>query len=163
MKERLADFRNVLLGSCLRHYAQRLVSLAVFGSWAREAATPQSDIDVLLVARDLPDGRLKRVAEFEEVETETLVARRNVWPEFKVASEISPVVKTPEEVAAGSPLFLDMTCRCDILFDRDRFLEQYLRGLGARMAALGSTRHARKGGYYWEYKPGIRPAEVVSL
>lgn len=42
-------------------YGERLVSLAVFGSWARGAATPASDLDLLVVAEPLPPSRMKRV------------------------------------------------------------------------------------------------------
>jgi predicted nucleotidyltransferase len=35
-------------------YGERLISLAVFGSWARGTATPASDLDLLVVAEPLP-------------------------------------------------------------------------------------------------------------
>jgi len=110
-----------------------------------------------------PAGRPGRLAEFEAAESMTLDARRRVWGEYDVTSDLSPVIKTPAEVKAGSPLFLDMTLHCDVLLDRDGFLVSYLEDLGERMAKLGSRRHARKGGYYWEYKPDLKPREVVAL
>ena len=163
MQSRFSELRKALQDACERLYATRLVSLAVFGSWAREAATPLSDVDVLLVARELPRGRGKRLDEFAAVEEETRDAQRDVWPEHAGTTELSPVIKTPEEVEEGSPLFLDMTVACDILCDRERFLEGYLDGLRRRMDSLGSRRCSRKGGYYWEYKPDIQPGEVVRL
>ena len=38
----------------------RLISLVVYGSVARGEAKRDSDLDLLIVARDLPKGRLKR-------------------------------------------------------------------------------------------------------
>jgi predicted nucleotidyltransferase len=35
-------------------YGERLISLAVFGSWARGTATPASDLDLLVVAEPRP-------------------------------------------------------------------------------------------------------------
>jgi len=163
MTARLADFRGVLRDACRRVYGERLVSLAVFGSWARGAATPTSDIDILLVAEPLPPSRRKRVAEFEAVETRTRDARLAIWAEYHTPSDLSPVIKTTAEVRAGAPLFLDMTRSCDILCDRDGFLTGYLGGLADRLAELGAQRHTRKGGYFWQYKSGMRPDEVITL
>jgi len=160
---RLDDFRKALLAACQKRYGERLVSLAIFGSWARNAATPVSDIDVLLVAKGLPPSRRKRVLEFESAEADTAQTRRRTWKEYGTTPELSPVIKSPEEVESGSPLFLDMTAHCDILFDREGFLGSYLSRLRARMRELNSRRLPRKGGYYWQYKPDIRPKEVVSL
>jgi predicted nucleotidyltransferase len=43
------------------HYGARLVSLVVFGSIGRGTARPDSDVDLLIVAENLPDGRMARV------------------------------------------------------------------------------------------------------
>ena len=149
--------------ACNRVYGERLVSLAVFGSWAGDVATPTSDIDLLIVAQPLPPSRRKRVAEFETVEDLTRKARRAIWADQHTPSDLSPIIKTKDEVLAGSPLFLDMTHACDILCDRDDFMANYLAGLKKRLEELGAKRHVRKGGYFWQYKPGMRPDEVVVL
>jgi predicted nucleotidyltransferase len=52
-----------------RHYGERLVSLTVFGSVGRGTPRPDSDIDLLLVVKDLPVGRIARVKEFAAIET----------------------------------------------------------------------------------------------
>jgi len=55
------------------------VSLVVFGSVARRSARPDSDLDFLVIADRLPDGRMARVAESEPVE-------RQLWdlkPDFR--------------------------------------------------------------------------------
>jgi len=44
------------------------VSLAIFGSVARRIPNPESDLDILVLADRLPDGRMARVKEFEPVE-----------------------------------------------------------------------------------------------
>jgi hypothetical protein len=163
MSLRIQPVRGALLHACRGHYADRLVSLAVFGSWARGTATPASDLDILIVARDLPRSRGKRVKDFAPIEDATEAARRAVWRDYGAPCNLSPVIKTPEEVLAGSPLFLDMTDWCDMLHDSGQFLKTYLDGLRARLARLGACRRPRKGGYYWEYKPDAQPAEVIAL
>ena len=41
---------NAVRTAALSVYGERLISLAVFGSWARGTATPASDLDLLVVA-----------------------------------------------------------------------------------------------------------------
>lgn len=144
-------------------YSERLVALAIFGSWARGTATPASDLDLLVVAEPLPPSRMKRVREFRPVADATRSVRSCVWSDQGPEIELAPVFKTPHELAAGSPLYLDMTLWRVVLADRDDMLETFLKGLSERMQALGSRRVPFKGGAFWDYKPDFRPGEVVEL
>lgn len=76
---------------------------------------------------------------------------------------LSPILKTPEEVAAGSPLFLDMVDDARILFDRDGFLQRAFAGLAARLARLGAKRIWRENMWYWDLKPDYQPGEVFEI
>ena len=144
-------------------YGERLIALAVFGSWSRDAATPASDLDLLVVAEPLPPSRMKRVREFRPLADATRAVRSRVWSNQGPEIELAPVFKTPDELAAGSPLYLDMTLWRVVLVDRDGMLESFLAGLHRRMEALGSRRVPFKGGAFWDYKPDFRPGEVVEL
>jgi predicted nucleotidyltransferase len=163
MAVRLAEMKKVLTASCRRLYGEDLVSLAIFGSYARGTATPVSDIDLLVVAANLPRSRGKRLLQFEPIDTETEVTRAKLWKNEAGTTLLSPLIKTPDQVLAGSPLFLDMTEWCEILWDPNSFLQNYLMALTTRMRELGTTRKAAKGGYYWDYKPDLQPGEVVDL
>lgn len=98
-----------------------------------------SDVDLLIIAQDLPRGRMNRVTEFEAVEAavagEAEQARRQ-----GVHTELSPILKTPEEAMAGSPLFLDMIDDARILYDRDGFFARRLALLRERPPQLGIKR-----------------------
>ena len=76
---------------------------------------------------------------------------------------LSPVLKTPEEVEAGSPLFLDMVEDARILHDEDGFLAAYLEGLRQRLVALGSRRVWRGSTWHWVLKPDLKPGETITL
>ncbi|MCX7820032.1 MAG: nucleotidyltransferase domain-containing protein [Kiritimatiellae bacterium] len=154
---------RALTDACRRHYGDALVSLAVFGSWARNAATPYSDLDLLIVAEPLPEGRLARVRQFEPIEAELAPLRRTVWGSAAPPLDISPIFKTPAEVEEGSPLFLDMTRHVLLLHDRNGFFAGYLAALAQRLRELGAERRPFRGGYYWIYKPDARPGEVIRL
>ncbi|QJA06247.1 nucleotidyltransferase domain-containing protein [Thermosulfurimonas marina] len=158
-------YRRVLEDLCERlkeFYGPRLVSVAVFGSVARGTFRPDSDIDLLVVARALPRGRRRRVEEFISGVEEPL---ERIWAERgqPYLPEITPLIKTPEEVRLGSPVFLDMTEEALILYDPEGFLQEYLEDLRRKLKALGARRVFSGGGWYWILKPDYRPGEVIEL
>jgi len=151
-----------LTSLCKQHYVKRLVSLAVFGSVGRGVPRPDSDIDLLLVIRDLPSGRLQRAAEFHSIETGLAPAFAQL-AKTGLHVELSPVFKTPEEVQSGSPLFLDMVDDARILVDQDDFLKQALQNLKDRLEKLGARRIWQGDAWYWDLKPDYQPGEVFEI
>jgi len=153
---------QALPGACCRVYGDRLVALALFGSVARGTMRPDSDIDLLVVARELPCGRMARVREFDAVEAalgQTLAHAAHSG----VNTALSPIFKTPEELSRGSFLFLDMTDQAKILYDPQGLLSAYLADLGERLARQGARRIAKGGAYYWKLKPDFRWGDRIEL
>src|SRR6266446_3528072 len=160
--ERYEALLHALLADLRAHYGSRLVACAVFGSVGRGTPRYDSDIDLLLVVRDLPRGRFNRVEEFLPVEARLEPALRAHDPGCRPIA-LSPVVKSPEEVEAGSPLFLDMVEDARILWDAEGFLAGYLDRLRARLRQLGARRIRRGNAWYWELKPDLEPGEIFAL
>jgi len=161
----LAEFEVLvgdLVNACRIHYAGRLVSLAVFGSVGRVTPRPDSDIDLLLVAEPLPDGRVPRVDEFQAVERQ-MASSLDVARRAGLQPALSPVIKTPAEVTQGSPLLLDMTEDARILHDTDGFLESALARVRARLRELGARRIWMGNAWIWDLKPDYRPGEIFEL
>ena len=162
MRAEIESFISRLLTACRDTYGGELVSLVLFGSVGRGTAGPESDVDVLIVANGLPDGRVARVRQFMEVE-------RHVAADLRAARlagwnvELSPVFKTPAEAAEGSPLFLDMVDDARLLTDRDGFMRQTLDQLRARLEARGARRIWRGNAWYWDLKPDYTPGEVFEI
>lgn len=157
-----AALEPALLEACLATYGERLVSLLVFGSVGRGTPRPDSDIDLLVVAEALPDGRMARVSEFTAVEA-SLAPALALAEARGVHTRLSPVFKTPTEADRGSPLFLDMVDDGRLLCDRGGFMATVLDQLRARMAELGSRRVWRGSAWYWDLKPDFQPGEVFRL
>lgn len=145
-----------------RHYGDRLVSLVVFGSMGRGTPRPDSDLDLLIVAESLPDGRMARVESFGLVET-ALADRLTAGRREGFFTECSPVFKTPEEVLACSPLLLDMVDDARILYDRQEFFAQAVERLKQRLARLGARRIWRGNAWLWDLKPDYRTGDVFEL
>lgn len=151
-----------LPAACEAVYGPRLLSLALYGSVARGTMRPDSDIDLLVVADPLPQGRLARMQEFEAVES-ILRPQLDAARRAGVNTILSPVFKTRAELAQGSFLFLDLTDQARILLDRDGLLRDYLDRLAARLKAMGARRVRKGGGYYWLLKPDYRPGDRIEL
>jgi predicted nucleotidyltransferase len=143
-------------------YRERLVTIAVFGSVARKTATVESDIDLLIVATDLPRGRVKRVSEFTAIENR-LEKEMKELEGTGIHTWLSPVIKTPEEVLSGSLLFLDMTFDALILYDKNDFFKTFLNSFRERLDSLGSKRIMQGDRWYWDLKPDYRIGEIFEI
>lgn len=153
---------EALTPACQAVYGDRLVALAVFGSVARGTMRPDSDVDLLVVAGDLPAGRMARMREFADVESRLAEELDNAV-RAGVQTTLAPVFKTPAELARGSFLFLDMTDQARLLYDREGLLRGYLDELAARLAKSGAQRVYKGGGYYWKLKPDYRWGDRIEL
>jgi predicted nucleotidyltransferase len=139
-----------------------LVSVVLFGSAARGDAHPHSDIDLLVVAEGLPASRL---AQHE------IVAPADALLEPHLADlrqrgmlvDVSPILKTPQQVLRMPPLLLDMVEDAVILYDRGGFFAGVLARLRASLARLGARQVTRGAMRYWELKPDYLPGEIFEL
>jgi predicted nucleotidyltransferase len=162
LRETFEALLRDLLVACQSIYGDRLVSLAVFGSVARQTQRPDSDIDLLLVVEGLPDGRLARVREFDPVEDQLEPAMKEAAA-HGIHTRLSPLFKTPGEIEIGSPILLDMVEDARLLFDRDAVLAGRLERLRQRLVELGARRIRKGGGYYWQLKPDFKPGDEIRL
>lgn len=143
-------------------YGERLLSLVLFGSVARGTAKPTSDIDLLLVATTLPSGRFDRVSEFEAVEKRLETPLREARL-AGVHTVLSPLFKTPGEMAEGSFVFLDMPAEGRILHDPSGYVADYFQRLEQRLQAQGARRIEKNGGHYWLLAPDLPPGTPIPL
>lgn len=136
-------------------FGRDLVSVVLFGSRARGAAGPASDLDLLIIARGLARSRLERQRVFWRL-------AREVSEEF--ADILMPVLLTPEEARHVKPFYLGMLSGHELLLDVDGYFAAVLDRLRARLAELGARRCVDSDGYeYWDLKPDWKPGDVVSL
>ncbi len=145
-----------------RVYGERLVSIAIFGSVARRTARPDSDLDLFLVVEGLPDGRRARLSSFEPVER-GLTREIAALAEHGILVELSPVLRTPADLAIASPLLLDLTEDAVLLEDRGDTCTHALDDLRRRLRRLGSKRIRTGTSWYWDLKPDYRRGEIIKL
>jgi len=163
LREKFEEVQERLLSEVVSFYGDRLVSVVIFGSVARGTQTFESDIDVLIIARGLPAGRIKRIREFESVEDKVRPFLEALRQNSGINTSISAVIKSPEEADKGSPLFLDMVEDAQILFDRNGFFSALLERLRRRLRELGAKRVWKGDAWYWDLKPDYKPGDIFEL
>lgn len=162
------DRRKLLqetLGLLEKSFGEELMSVVVFGSVARGEENPDSDTDLLVVARNLPkslSGRMEMLVKiligikwtktYEELESKGI----STWIQFH------PL--TPDEAMLHRPIYLDIVEDGVILLDRGGFVESVLMGLKGRLSEMGARRiYLEDGSWSWDLKPKIRRGEVLEI
>jgi Nucleotidyltransferase domain. len=139
-----------------------LISVVVYGSVARGDNKNDSDVDLLIIMKNLPkDSMLKRIRLFE-TKVEDKLNLDEYWKMGYYIS-LSPVLKTPEEAEKFSPLYLDMVYDAVILYDRNYFFTRILQKLRDRLKELGAERVKMGKKWYWVLKKDSRFGETVEL
>lgn len=121
------------------YLGENLVSIVLFGSQARGDATPKSDYDLFIVARDLPSSWLER----------SRFIHRPMY-EYRLP-DLSIVAKTPEEFARDvTPLLLNISVEGTVLYDTD-FAQPKLQRLREIIKKAGLKRVRDKNEFHWEW------------
>lgn len=153
---------EALVDTIKSFYGDRLVSVVVYGSYARGENRLGSDLDLLIVLDSIPArGRLKIQEEFVLNVEGPLHDLRVGTEKEGILMEISPLILGKKQAAAFSPLYLDMVAHRTLLEDRDRFMEKRLDEIEKKMKRWGSRRREIGGHWYWEIRPGLKWNEVA--
>lgn len=166
MTDAVADTLRQLAVQCAEQVrdvlGERVVSIVLFGSVARGDASATSDIDLLIVARDLPTGQFARkrllAAADAAFEPALQAAERQ-----GIDTRLARIVRTPEEASRAIPLYLDMTEDAVLLHDTDGFFAGVLDGVRAALRRLGSKRIREGRHWYWDLKPDFRRGDVIDI
>ncbi|NJD69555.1 MAG: nucleotidyltransferase domain-containing protein [candidate division NC10 bacterium] len=154
---------QAFLAQLHQHLGHCLISVVLYGSAARGELRLTSDIDLLVIAEQLPKGAFLRAEPIHQAREaigplcETLFERLGWYP------YISVILKTPQEAERGSRLFLDMVEDAKLLYDRAGFFQRQLIELREKLTRLGARRIAIDGAWYWDLKPDYRWGDVIEL
>jgi hypothetical protein len=145
-------------------FGDRLISICFFGSVVRGEATPESDIDVLVVAKGVPKDVGLRLQETSGIYME--LKHSEAYRKLRSLGRnafVSAIVLTSDEAKTHPPIMLDMTEDAFMAYDKDGFLERVLDDMRQRLKELGARKVKAQKGYYWILKPDARPDEVVEI
>lgn len=136
------------------YYKDRLVSLVLFGSCSRRTQHFYSDIDMLIILSESPKGKMFRLSEFMENIENLLEEDFKKQTKNNIHTEISPVIKTKQEIEQGHLLLYEMTECCKILYDPSQFMTHLLDEMKEKMKLAGVKKTSQG---YW-----IMPSDIFS-
>lgn len=121
-----------------RAFGERLIGVAVYGSWARGEATAESDVDVLIVLdRAQPLNRdLYRLGDTAEL----------VWDTHPVQTQI---VQLPPAGEVGGGLWPEIALDGIVLVERDFLLSRHLVAIRRAIVEGRLVRRTAHGQPYW--------------
>jgi predicted nucleotidyltransferase len=141
----LSQLADVL--DALRHgLGEDLVSVVLFGSRSRQEARPESDWDLLVLARHLPERTLQRHFFLKRMLPE-------VW-----RGRIALLAKTRNEFEARLPaLYLDIALDGVVLHDTEGYMAKRLHQLRDLLGQRGLRRErvGREMSWRWNQFPGF--------
>ncbi len=158
LQQEYKELASKLLSAVKKVYKKDLITCALFGLVARGTASPESDIDILIIVENLPRGRMNRMRDFDALESLVMQSF-----EHKKDYLLSPILKTPKEVQIGSPLFWDMTEHIILLFDKNNFFREYLNSVRNRLAELKAKKVELGNAWYWVIKKDFKPGEIFEI
>lgn len=140
----------------------RLASIAIFSCIARGEARSDVDVNILIVARDLPRSRFKRLELFEKAEEVIEPFVEELWSRG-IYVDFSPIILDVEEAEKYRPICLDMVIYAVIVFNRNDFFKKVLDEIAEKLKTL-STERKRVGKLWsWVLKKEYRPGEVIEI
>jgi len=143
-------------------FQDKLISVVLYGSVARGDNRKDSDIDLLLVIKDLPKTITERVILFDKVERKLDDYIMRLMDDGYYIT-LTPVLKTPEEAMRFSPIYMDMTEDAIILYDENGFFRKVLEKTKKRLKELGFERvWLSKKVWYWR-KRNYKFGEIIDF
>lgn len=158
-------YENYLQSFCNRlktsFGSEEILAVALFGSVARGQARSDSDIDLLVVHKEVNFNPAHRSVDIalalrEESEYKRLMGQG-------LDPQPSCIFMTEGELWDRPHILLDILVEGILLHDVG-VLESRLKALRERLNALGSKRVALPDGtWYWDLKPDWKPGEIIEL
>ena len=109
-------------------FGKELVSIVLFGSYASGKQKRSSDIDIFVVADNLPSKRTDRLSLIFSITKKYLLAGKTV----------SIVLHSRDEILNGfeyyNPLILSISENHKLLYDRNGFFDTLIKGIQSRIA-----------------------------
>jgi predicted nucleotidyltransferase len=161
IKEPYSTLIEKLLKLLKERFGDDLISIAIYGSIARGDNRNDSDIDLLIIAKNLPSSITERIKIFDSIEN---LLEEDINELYSKGYYVffSPIMKTPEEAKRFSPIYMDMTEDAIIIYDKDNFFSNILDRVKSKLKELGFERVWLGKKWYWR-KRDYKFGEVINF
>lgn len=142
----------------------QVVSVILYGSVVRGTAKLNSDVDLLLILKEVPSQYWKRLQPLLPILRQ--LKKEPSWKKLEeqgVNPSLSLLVLSLEEAKENRYLYLEMVEEALILVDREGFFHGKLESIRQRLRELGARKVRRNGDWYWDLKPDMKPGEKIVL
>lgn len=155
MKKEYEKSIDEFVKRCKWKFEEDLISIVLFGSYARGTAKKESDIDVLLVVDNIGDSIGERLDKTLDIVMEiSKVYGKNVYEH----------ILTPDEVKKHPSILLDLTQDARIVFDKENFFSAEIKKIRDKLENLHAERiWLDRERWYWKLNPNIRAGGVVEI
>jgi len=161
--EIIFNFLDCLVETLKDSIGENLVSVVLYGSYARGQGGSESDVDVLIIADGLAPSSIERQAFFTRILNKVEAPLRQTLSQTGWFPYISAILKTPQEADCISRIYFDMIDEAKIIFDKGDFFKSVLQRVKKRLEELGAKRVQVGKMWYWDLKPDYRPGEIFEI
>ncbi|MEM1549711.1 MAG: nucleotidyltransferase domain-containing protein [Candidatus Methanomethylicia archaeon] len=154
----------MMAGRVFERFDGRLVSMVIFGSIARGEAKPNSDLDVLVIVKGLPEKYSERIRQVIEILDDVREVKLWLWREKGIFCNIEFIVLTPDEASIIQPVYLDMIDNSILIYDKNDFFKKILEGFAKKLSELGAEKVVLPNGkWFWRLKSQVKWGEAVTI
>lgn len=141
-----------LVGLILDYYSEALVSLVIYGSYARDEARLNSDIDLFIILKH--KNGLKSTLEvfYENIEKNIEAELTVLYTKYGINMELSPFILSKEEANYFHTLYLDMIDNAKIIYDKDNFFKQILKSVSELKTKYDFRKEPVGNTFLWDMK-----------
>ena len=135
------DVTSAIVAALRTGLGDRLISVVLFGSRARQEGRADSDWDLLVIAAGLPESAFVR-----------RLYLKNLLP-ASCRGAASMLARTPAEFEAQlSSLYLDVALDGRVLYDPSGYVSRKLAALRQLMGEIGLYRERSEAGDLWRWR-----------
>ncbi len=161
--EMISRFVDHLAQALQEKIGEDLVSVILYGSYARGQIGEGSDVDLLIIARNLSPSSLDRQVFFHKILLPVEEPFRKKLHGTEFFPYISAILKTPEEASRVSRFYFDMVDEAKFFLDRGEFFKSVLETVRKRLKELGARKIQVGKMWYWDLKPDYRPGDIFEI
>ncbi len=143
-------FVNNALNLILNFYVNNLVTLTIFGSYARGTFRFNSDLDVFIILKDKKPRKQIFDDFFEHIERPFLNDELYLYNKYGIDISLSPFILSKNDADYFYPIYLDMLDFLIIIKDEKDFFKNILSNLHVIKNKYGFKKELSGNNYIWD-------------